>query len=394
VGLQTAGTIWSVRVSRDVQDDAGMSLVETVVALFIISVGVLALLTELVNYMHAQVADKARAGAVRYASQAMEDAREVGRQSFSTLTSTPSGTATYTSNGVTYSAQTSVQLCTAATVASSCTPPGSGQASVARVTVTVTWPDGENTRQVSLAINVAQTDDSVLTTNSSGALAGLVGGSSSSDTVTLGALSLSPSSAAVNSSGTPASAVTATLSAVGLNTGSSLPLTWSDDNGSHQVTMTHTTGSTWSATVPAASITKVVADGSTGSVTFAATVPGGGVATSHLTLVGKPTFVGTCRVTPNPIVFQLLTTKTSVAETLQCTTSGLTSADSVSVSYPTSTTTTATAALTTSNGSTWTVVLPVGTKLKGSPSETFTFGLTRVSDGVAGTSQSLTVLAA
>src|SRR5262249_48142666 len=151
------------------------------------------------------------------------------------------------------------------------------------------------------------------TNAATGSLANLVGGSAASG-VTLGSLSLSPSSAAVNSSGTPASAITVTLSAVGLGTGSTIPLTWTDRNGSPQATMTHSTGTTWTATVAAASITKTVADGSSGTVKFAATVAGGGIVTSNLTLVGKPTFVGTCTVSPNPIVFLVLTTKTSLAE--------------------------------------------------------------------------------
>jgi hypothetical protein len=157
--------------------------------------------------------------------------------------------------------------------------------------------------------------------------------------------------------------------------------------------MTSANGSTWSATIPASSIKRSVTAPATGSVTFVAAVPGGGVTTAKLTVVAKPTFVGNCTVAPTPIALRLLTTLTQNAETLSCTTSGLSAGDTVTVSYPTSIGT-STGTLTSANGTSWQLVLPAGTRVKGAPTQTFTFSLTRVSDGMAGTPQTITAVAA
>lgn len=395
MGRVSLGTTWSVRASLDASDDAGLTLVEALIGLLIVSVGVLALLGELVGYMRGQVSDKAHAGAVRLASTQIEDARNLPYTGPGGLSSMSSYAGTNVGNGITYSYVTAVQMCLPTDPATSCTTPSANDPSVARVSVTVSWTDSGRSRQVVMSSNVTNTSPGVQTAAATGSLGSLIGGTPASPGVSVGTLAVSPTTVGVSSSGTPTSNVTVTLSTVGLGGGATVPLTWSDDNGSHQTTMSSSNGgSTWTATVNASSITKTVAAGQTGTVKFAATVPGGGVATANLTLSGAPTFVGTCSVVPNPIVFQVLTTKTSLAETLTCTTAGLTSADNVSVSYPTSSSTTATGTLTSSNGNTWTVTLPVGTRLKGAPSETFTFSLSRVSDGLSGTSQSVTVLAA
>jgi hypothetical protein len=361
------------------------------IGLFIVTVGVLALLTELVTYIQGQVHDKHQATAMRLATTALEDARHLP---YNSLASLAGSTTTTPRSG--YTQITSVQICSASDAEAACTSPGSG-ASTARVSVTITWQDGTAQRQFALTSAVSDTSTRTDSSAGSGTLSGLTGGSSSGGTsVVLGNLTFSPSTVTVDSSGTPLNNVVVSFTATGLSTSTTLPLTWTDDTGSHQATMTSSGATTWSVTVPSSSITKAVPSSSSQAhVTFAATVPGGGVATNQLTVVPRPAFTGSCTVLPNPIVFQVLTKKTAFAEALTCTTTGLSASDTVGVSYPTGTTTTATGTLSSSDGgTTWRLTLPVGTTLKGAPSETFTFSCTRVSDGLAGTPQSVTVLAA
>jgi trimeric autotransporter adhesin len=374
--------------------DEGLTLVEMMVAIFIISVGLLALVGELAANLHGQIADKRQAVAVRLATTSLEDARNLSYTGLSSLAGAGTSTPT-TINGTSYATAETVQLCAASAAQGTCTSPASGAASDVRVQVVVSWLEGTKTRKVLMASNVSDTSEKTVTASGSGTLGSLLGGSDSqSGSVVLGVLTVSPTTSSVDSSGHPASSVTATLNVTGLTSSTTFPLTYSDDNGSHQVTMSSSGSNTWSATISSSNITKSLSGNQSGSVTFAATVPNGGIATASLSLVAKPAFVGNCTVSPNPIVFQLLTTKTSSAETLTCTTSGLAKTDSVTVSYPKPSGGTGNGTLTSTDGSTWTLTLPSGTTLKGAPNETFTFSLTRVSDGVAGSSQNVTVLAA
>src|SRR5206468_3344777 len=82
----------------------------------------------------------------------------------------------------------------------------------------------------------------------------LLGGSSTSGTtITLGNLTVSPTTVAATSTNNPASAVTVTMTAVGLTSTTSIPLTWTDDTGSHQLNITSSGNTTWSVSVPASS---------------------------------------------------------------------------------------------------------------------------------------------
>lgn len=102
-----------------------------------------------------------------------------------------------------------------------------------------------------------------------------------------------------------------------------------------------------------------------------------------------------------------VTTKTTNAETLQCVATGLTTSDSLAVSYVKGASTQVTQPLATTDGTTWTWQMPQGTQLKNLASgllslplvssllgvnETFTFTATRASDSKTfTTSQTLTL---
>ncbi|MGN6473609.1 MAG: type IV pilus modification PilV family protein [Mycobacteriales bacterium] len=369
--------------------DTGLSLIEVVAAIAVITIGLFALLGELAANIKQQSLEKSQATALHIANGALESARS---QSYSSLVSA-AGTSskTVTVNGRVYTEVQSLQVCSPTDSPNSCTTPSNGAVSTVHAVVNVSWDFQGKQRTVKIARNLV--DQGALSVSSTSSPLGSCGGTGT--TLVTGHLSLSPSSVTVSAAGQPSSAVTVTLTEIGLSNATCVPLTWSDDNGSHQVSLTGGGGTgSYQATIPAASITKVVTS-SGGSVAFTATVPGTqAVPSVSLTIVGAPAFSGSCSVSVaglalNTISLVPLTRNTLLAATLSCSTVNLSKTDSLVATYQ-SGTTTKTATLTSSNGTSWTATIPSGTAMvKTGPSEGITFQLTRASDS-ATASQSLT----
>lgn len=366
-----------------------MTLVEMLIAITIVTVAVLGLLGALAADIKQQKSEKSQTNAVRLATSSLEAASGLSWASLISLTG--SHTTEQTVSGVTYTSVTDVEVCAATDAPSVCTTPANGAASTARTTVTVSWDNNGAKHTVKMSRNLSNNATTTLTSgvNPLGSCGG--GGT----TLVTGTLSLSPSSVTVNASGTPSSAVTATLSETGLSNATCVPLTWSDDNGSHQVSMTGSNG-TYSVSIPASSIKKTVAT-SGGSIAFTATVPGTqAVPSASLTIVGAPSFSGNCTIAElglplGTITLVPLTRNTALATTLTCTTTNLSKTDSVVATYA-SGTGTKNLTMTSSNGSTWTGTLAAGTAMvKTGTSESITFALTRASDN-ATASQNATAL--
>ncbi|HVU75083.1 MAG TPA: type II secretion system protein [Mycobacteriales bacterium] len=372
--------------ARPADREGGYTMAEMLVGLVIISFGLLALLDGIILAVHTQRERVQRAAAIRVATTASEDARRIPFSSLAALVGAPQ-TSTKTVNNTTYQTTTTETLCAVTDGAEACTTPGSGSPSAVRVKVDVKWTSGSKQHSVTVGTSVTDASQALLTGTGTGTISNLLGGSATSGTsVTLGNLTVSPTSVAVTSANNPTSAVTVTMTAVGLTATTSIPLTWTDDTGSHQTTMASAGNGTWSVSVPASSITKAPASGAnTATVAFTATAPtGNGIQTANLTLVTQPTFTG-CTVSPNPIVFQLLTTKLSAATTLTCTVKAVSSSDTVKVSYATPSSTQVSNLTTTDGGATWKIVLAAGTQLHSGLSTTFTFTATRASDSATAT---------
>jgi len=366
---------------RRFSPDEGLSLVEVMVAMAIVTTGLLALLGELATYIHQHSFQKSHATAVRLATSSLEHSRRLSVNDLSTLPA--SDTQTVPVNGVDYTRTTTVQICKAGSVGA-CTPAGPNDPTVARVGVSVTWQDGNGSHHVALdssdadGANMLAGSTSGLVTNASGV---------SDTSVVVSSMSVSPTTTAVDASGRPGSDVTVTLLATGLSSSTTIPVTWTDDNGSHQASMTGN-GATWSVTVPATQIKRVVDSNSTSkTVVFAATVPGvHALPTATLTVLGPVTFNGACTVTPAPITVVPLSRLTALPEVITCTTTGLVATDSVHATYAWKTST-AGINLISVNGKTWTATIPSGTSMANSgSSESFTFTATRASDSATASS--------
>jgi Tfp pilus assembly protein PilV len=378
--------LWQFRAFRG-RDDEGMSLVEVIAGIAVITIGLFGLLGELAANLKQQSLEKSQATAMNLANGALEDAQGT---SYSSLTG-EAGTSTTTKsvNGHDYTQTRTLQVCSPTDGPDDCTPPAPGAVSTVHAMVQVRWMFDGKPHSVKIARSL--TDKSPLTVASATDPLGSCGGGGT--TLVTGSLSLSPSSVTVSGAGHPASDVTVTLNENGLSNATCVPLTWSDDTGAHQVSMTGG-GGIFTATIPASSITKTVST-SGGSIVFTATVPGSqAVPSKSLTILGAPAFSGNCSVSVaglglNVISLLLLTRNTLLPAGLSCTTVNLAKTDTVTATYQ-SGTGTRTVTLTSSNGTNWTATLPAGTPMKSSgSSEGFTFQLTRAGDG-ATASQSLT----
>lgn len=368
---------WAAR--HDDAADGGFTLIEAMVGLLLVTVGLLALLTEVTTYIRTQGAERAQAQAVRFVSTTIEDARSLPANQLTAGTRTITQPSTV---GGSFTLTTDVKVCSLSDGAAQCTAPTSAATTDKRLTATVSWTYGGRPHELSSTTSVADTTASTYRASGDGTLGGLLGGVDRASTVvTIQTMTASPNPATINSSGVPSTPVTIGLTTLGLTAATSaIPVTWTDDLGSHQATLLGGPTS-WTATIPAANIKKAPASGQTSTtLAFAATVPGAaGLTTATVTLTTKPSFTG-CSIAPSPIKLGLLSGRTTVAETLTCTTAGLRTTDVVQVTH-TSGLGTATAAMTTTNGTTWTKVLPSGTAL--GPLgllTTFTFSASR--DGV------------
>lgn len=354
-----------------------MTLVEILVAITLVTVAILGLLGELASYIKQQHLEKTQATALRLANGPLETAQQTAWSSLTAQAGTTPDVKTV--NGTSYSRTETIQVCSATDTPNTCTTPSGSTASVVHVSVTVNWSANGSNHSIQLQRGYSDKSTSTIstTTNPLGSCGG--GGT----TLVTGSLSLSPSSVSVDSSGHPTSNVTVTLTQSGLSNTTCVPLTWSDDTGSHQTTMTGS-GGAFSVTIPKASITKAVT--TSGAVTFTATVPGSqAVPSKTLTILGQPTF-GTCSAgLLNVITLGLLSRKSASTVPMSCTTTNLSATDTVQATYA-SGSGTATVNMTSTDGTNWSVTLPSGTTMASSGlTEAITFSLKRASDNATAT---------
>jgi prepilin-type N-terminal cleavage/methylation domain-containing protein len=365
-------------IGRRDHADSGMTLIEILAAISIVTVGVLALLGALAIDIRQQGLEKSQVTALHLADSVIESAKSM---SYASLVG-QAGTTTLATpvNGVSYTETKTFQVCSPTDTPTACTAPGAGAVSTVHANVSVRWSFAGRSHTVRVAQSVS--DNSTLTVSSATSPLGSCGGSGT--TLVIGHLALSPSSVTMNTAGTPSSGVTATLTESGLTNATCVPLTWSDDNGSHQVAMTGS-GGTFTVSIPATSIKKATPT-SGGSISFTATVPGSqAVPNASLTLIGAPAFSGSCSVSViglglNIITLIPLTRSTLLPAGLTCTTVNVSRTDSVIAAYQ-SGTTTKNITMTSTNGTTWTATLPGGSAMvKTGLAEGFTFTVTRASD--------------
>jgi Tfp pilus assembly protein PilV len=373
--------------------DAGFSLAEILVALFLITGAVTAMLGMVTRSVQTHRAQRDSAAAERLATTQIESARNLGYAGLASLAALPS-VPQPTATGSGFTPNVTYRQCSATDPLTSCTQPSSAATpGDIHVMVDEQWIEGGQVKHFDLTTGVTSSATNDLAGSGSTTISSLTGAATSGLSVSVSKLSLSPSSTTVTTSGHPVQAITVTAALVGLTATTSFPVTWTDDTGSHQATMTNTPGqTTWTATIPASSITRSLAQGTTGSIVFAATVPGAqGVPTTTLSLSPPLPPTITC-ASPVAITLVLLQAKALLPVPLTCTTTSLASTDTVAVSWPTASGT-ATGRLASSDGNSWSLTLPANTPLKSAVTETFSFTATRAADNVSAATTTTSVLA-
>jgi Tfp pilus assembly protein PilV len=402
----TSGFARRRRVGDGVLDaDAGITLVEMLVTIVLLTVALLGLLAELATDVKQQSVEKTQLAAVHVADGWLEAQQAAARTDATFVAlSSGAGTSSVAVNGVTYHELKAFETCSATDQPpTTCNTPSDPTLATTYATITVSWSIGNSSHDVSMTRSLA--DNATHQTTDQG---NPLSSCNASGTSVTGTLTLVPVSGpqsrvdlnnfnnpAVDTTGAPVTSVNATLNESGLSAATCVPLTWADDNGTHQVDM-HTTGSgsasncpssvpcIYTASIPATDVTRAV--GATtwdGTVVFTATLPGAS-ATQTLFLNNPPTL--SCSVTTAGLSLDVVSlnpltgNKTLLLKAgLACTTTHTISTDSVTVQYRNGAGTLTQATLTSANGTTWSGSLGSGASMLNT-GQSFAFTVVRASD--------------
>src|SRR3569623_896448 len=167
------------------RDDEGMSLVEVIAGIAVITIGLFALLGELAADVKQQSLEKSQATAMHIANESLDSACSLA---YSALVG-QAGTSTSTTavNGREYTQTRTLQVCSPTDTPNACTTPAGGAVSTVHATVQVTWTVGGQQHAVQIARSLA--DNSTLSVRSATRPLGSCGGSGT--TLVPGSLSLS-----------------------------------------------------------------------------------------------------------------------------------------------------------------------------------------------------------
>lgn len=299
--------------------DEGFTLVEMLVALFIVSSSLLALLAGFLASASSLRSQEARASAVRVGMQQNDKLRTIA---YSAVTAS---TQSVPLNGRTYTVVTTV---TEVDSRPGMTVPGD---TVKRVSTVVSWTLGGQTRSVTLATAIAPPATGTTGTTTS---------PSSPAAASITAMSINPDTVGVDANGRPTEVLNVRLAIT--NYSGTARIGWTDDTGPHEVLASSTDGVNWRFAIPTDQVTKRVSAGSTVDLDFRATLSSGTSASAAVQLVGPaPATVTplsiTCSVSPNAVSVNG-SGKNQVAVANSCTVGGIPVAAaltdySVSLSY-------------------------------------------------------------
>lgn len=256
----------------------GMSLVEMMIAVLVMSVALSALAATFFSSLRSIESQRVVSGATRVGSTELERARAIDYGALATGTTTT----TDSELGRTYDVTR--------TITEVDVDPGNAIATdlVKEVALTVSWTLEGQTNSAQFATSIARPGDGT-------------GGTTSGPAI--GDVSVAPSSVTVNSTGNPSTSVAVTVPVSGLTFGDVVTLTWSDDAGPHTRTATWTSGESVTFTIPPGDIKRAIAVDTTALVTFSAEVSS--LTKSATLTVQRPSgtlvTIGTVQITPDPI---------------------------------------------------------------------------------------------
>lgn len=269
-------------------DDTGFGLVEALVATFLVGTVLLALLGVFITAAQSIADQRLRAAATRMGNAHLETLRAVPFAELEDHDTSPAGESVTTPDGRLLTQLTEVSRIHAET--GSCVNPETGecddQGEVKEVTVTMSWERGGERKTLTFSTAIAPLDEEAAGTGQA-----------------MGNPVMFPNPTVVDDTGTPTEPIEVTVPLEGFSTDATVTMTWDDDGGSKQESLTSAGGVNWTTTIDPARLTRTVAEGETADLDFTFTVDGLSTSTS-LTLQRPaptpPTITG-ATIDRNPI---------------------------------------------------------------------------------------------
>ena len=242
-----------IRLRRCIALDDGVTVVETMFAIMVLSIALFALMGSLIASARSQLEQRTRTQAIRVANEHLERSREYGFETLKTdlLAGCPAGSSCApTSKTVGSQTYNITPTLTEVDASNPSLGPQPGQTTMMQVATDVAWSERDTSRRVSFATTVAQTKPD-LTKD-------IVGIKVFPDpTVVSPTTTMDP-----NPIGQPTQDVVITAELKGLDAATPVTVSWTDDQGAKgPFAMTTTNAKHWSRTIPKASIRKDVPDG-------------------------------------------------------------------------------------------------------------------------------------
>lgn len=309
------------RLSRG---DEGMSLVEMLIALFVLSVGMLALLGSFLTSAKSLQSQELRSAASRAALERHEHYRSIP---FAALGDEEGEVST--ADGTTFDYVTDV------TEEEVLDPDGEARL-VKRVVTTVTWTHHGVERSETFTTTIREDATVVgLPTPPSGSpsptaapTAAPTGSGSPAPAQAIVSLGLSPEPTVMGYDGIATDDVLATVVLSGYASSELVTLRWTNGDGTNDsVTLISSDGSTWSKVISRSRVRKNLSAGASGTIPFTATTTAGQTSTKDLQVrgpVADPPTISSFTVSPGaPIAVDNKTGAPTSALTFTCTVAGL-----------------------------------------------------------------------
>ena len=272
------------RLTAHHDDDAGMSLVEILVAISVLSICLFGMLGTLIASAQSIRSQQQRAGASRQVGAQIEQARTTLKQmtyaQLEAAAGTPSVATQTGTDGTVYTTTTTVTLVDAQTGGAMV----SGQPTVARAVSRVTWTASGNAREVVFETAIAPDDPAIAPTSGPGpsptasptpAPTGTAAPTPTPTPTTqaITSTNLNPAPTQIDASGNPTQEINATVVLEGFDATALVSISWPNDGGGTATrTLTSSDGGiTWTTAIPTTQVTHALPPGGTAQLLFTVT---------------------------------------------------------------------------------------------------------------------------
>lgn len=269
-------------------DDGGFGLVEALVAAFLVGTVLFALLGVFITASQSIADQRLRATATRMGNAHLETLRAVPFAELENHDTSPGGESVTSPDGRSLNRLTEVSRIHAET--GTCVNPATGtcddQGEVKEVTVTMSWERGGERDALTFSTAVAPPDEEA-----------------AGDGQGIGNPAMFPNPTVVDDTGTPTAPIEVVVPLEGFSTDATVAMSWEDDGGSKQKSLTSADGLNWTTTIDPTELTRTVAVGEMADLDFTFTVDDLSTSTS-LTLqrpAETPPTITDATISQNPV---------------------------------------------------------------------------------------------